>query len=32
MHVFTTWVIDYMLIAEQAWYMGRDGFVNEASY
>ena len=31
-HVFTTWVIDYMLIAEQAWYMKRDGFINEASY
>ena len=31
-HVFTTWVIDYMLIAEQAWYMHRDGFINETSY
>lgn len=31
-HVFTTWVIDYMLIAEQAWYMKRDGYINEASY
>ena len=31
-HVFTTWVIDYMLIAEQAWHMHRDGFINEASY
>ena len=30
-HEASTWVIDYMLIAEQAWYMHRDGFINGAS-
>jgi hypothetical protein len=31
-HIFTMWVVDFMLIAEQAWYMRRDGYINEASY
>jgi hypothetical protein len=31
-HIFYTWVIDFMLLVEQAWYMRRDGYINEASY
>ena len=31
-HIFTTWVIDFMLLVEQAWYMKRDGYINQASY
>ena len=26
------WAVDFMLIAEQAWYMRRDRYINEASY
>ncbi|MAD07989.1 MAG: hypothetical protein CMP86_11325 [Gammaproteobacteria bacterium] len=31
-HIFNMWVVDYMLLAEQAWYMRRDGYINAASY
>ena len=31
-HIFNMWVVDYMLLVEQAWYMRRDGYINTASY
>ena len=31
-HIFCMWAVDFMLIAEQAWYMRRDRYINEASY
>ena len=31
-HIFYMWAVDFMLIAEQAWYMRRDRYINEASY
>ena len=31
-HIFYMWAVDFMLIAEQAWYVRRDRYINEASY
>ena len=31
-HIFSTWMIDFMLLVEQAWYMQRDGYINRASF
>lgn len=31
-HIFSTWLLDFMMIAEQAWYMKRDGYINEVSF
>ena len=30
--IFTSWVVDFMLLYEQAFYMKRDGYINQASY